>query len=264
MRPQSLSSLDAMRAAALKAVFADVDHTCTDMSGRFDERLFYALKNFSDAGLKFAFATGRAAAFALALRCYIPYIEGVICENGAIYYSADPREKPEFLRPGLRGSKHRIELEAAYAEMKAVYPKLVRTDDDSFRLTEIALVKEPWITSSDIDAMREIAKRRGLAITHSSVHLHVLAPDVNKWAMIEKIAPSLGAGNPRDEVITVGDSVNDEPLFSPLNVAASVGVAQASECLAELGGNAPAYITVLPAAGGLLELSETLLRLKKG
>jgi len=120
MRPLPLSAFTKERAAALKAVFADVDHTCTDMSGKFDERLFYALKNFSDAGLKTALATGRSAAFALALRRYIPYIEGVVCENGAIYYPVAPPERPEFLRPGLRGSKHRIELEAAFAEIKAV------------------------------------------------------------------------------------------------------------------------------------------------
>ncbi len=259
MRPRPLTELGLGELRKIKLVVSDFDGTATDDSGRLGEKTLAALGLLRQCGIEIVIATGRSSAFGITAALYLPYIHGVICENGSVFYSSDNPERPLFLRGGLRSSSHLKELEAAFAHVRTIYPSLERAEDDSFRQTEIAIIRPPSLGKNDLERIESIVRDRGLGFTYSSIHMHIMAVDVNKWAMVRKIAPIFGIESPYEEVLTIGDSVNDKDLFHANNVHTSIGVAQVVQYSNVLEPDEmPAFVCSKKGVDGLFELASAV------
>ena len=162
------------------------------------------------------------------------------------------------LRGGLRSSAHVRQLEAAFARLRNVYPQLDRAEDDDFRHTEIAMLRDASFSAADIRHMAEIVAEYDLAITYSSIHIHIMGNNVDKWSMIEKLAGRQSLDAPGQQVLTIGDSVNDAALFDPAHVDCSVGVAQVIRYREALGACVPRFVTPSEGVDGFMEMVQTL------
>ena len=260
MKP--LHDMTAQDVRAIRWVVSDIDGTLT-REGRMCDTTLGALSMLKEAGFTVVLATGRSAGMGQSLALYLPHITGVICENGALYFDAITPRKPAVLRGGLRSSTHLRQLEAAFARLRTVYPQLNRTEDDMFRLTEIAMVRDPAFGPQDLEHMAEVVGEFDCSITYSSIHIHIMGHGVDKWRMVEKQASRQGLEDPRTRVLTIGDSVNDAMLFDPQNVICSVGVAQVAEYRSVLEPRVPRFVTPSAEVDGFMEMAETLCTLTK-
>ena len=246
----------------LQWVVSDIDGTLT-RDGRMCADTLSALATVRQAGMSIVLATGRSAGMGQSLAMYLPYIMGVVCENGALFFDAANPRKPVMLRGGLRSSAHIRQLEAAFARLRAVYPQLNRAEDDDFRHTEIAMLRDASFSAADIRHMAEIVSEFDLAITYSSIHIHIMGTGVDKWSMIEKLAGRYGLDAAGRQVLTIGDSVNDAALFDPASVECSVGVAQVTRYRDILGGRMPRFVTPSEGVDGFMEMARTLREFSK-
>jgi hypothetical protein len=62
------------------------------------------------------------------------------------------------------------------------------------------------------------------------------------------------------EVITIGDSANDGPLFEPGTFAATFGVRSVLHALSALEGRVPTYVTLADGGTGFNEIGALLVR----
>src|SRR5262249_41731621 len=193
---------------------------------------------------------GRAAGWSAALARYLPGLAGVIAENGAILIlAADHEVLPIILDKSLAdGSAPSVATaEECLAEVLTRYPDARPGTDNYCRISDRTIEVSDDI---DPDIVRDIAAKHGLHHTFSTVHHHLSRSSLTKHtglllALNQHISPGI---DPAAEVITIGDSVNDAPLFEPGTFAVTVGVRTVLQFLPELEDSVPNYVTL--ASGG--------------
>jgi hydroxymethylpyrimidine pyrophosphatase-like HAD family hydrolase len=116
------------------------------------------------------------------------------------------------------------------------------------------------LTVSEIEQLSQHCQAKGWSITYSTVQVHIKIPQQNKASglltVLGKYFPHLKS----HQILTVGDSPNDESLFDAAKFPLSVGVANVREYLPHLSHH-PTYITAAAEGAGFCELSQILLQL---
>lgn len=248
-------------ARGIRLLVSDIDGTVTT-----DRRLAIdTLRRFQelyDNGVVVVLVTGRPAGWAAALAQYLPGVKAVLSENGAVLSVANMDTPPirldqltddELAERGFR-------ISGCLTAIREVYPQIKMGVENSFRLTDVTFEVDPSI---DPDRVAAMARAAGVRHTFSSVHHHLSISDLNKRTglthALALIAPEM-AGDLTTVAVTLGDSVNDAPLFESGWFAATVGVSGVRKSLAALSGACPDYITRADASQGFLELAMLLLR----
>jgi hydroxymethylpyrimidine pyrophosphatase-like HAD family hydrolase len=245
----------------VKALVCAIECSVTDG----DEFSLDALKRFRElhqAGVKVILITGRSAGWGCALAHYLPGVCAVIAENGAVLVGADGSGSTPILldrwQPEELSTRMRPVLDCL-AEALAHFPRAVPGDDNFTRITDRTIE-----VSDDVDpeVLAAIAKTRGVRHTYSSVHHHLSASGLDKETGLA--AAMAGELDMADllltaEVVTVGDSLNDAPLFHREAFAATVGVRGVLKYRDVLGTRMPGYVTLNDASEGFLELADLLL-----
>lgn len=256
MTPRPLSSLSPAHLAQARVLAADIDGTLTTQS-RIEAATVADLCRLRSAGLAVVLVTGRSAGWAAALAAYLPCIQGVVAENGAVLVPAvgpgQPEPSPLLLdEPGARPGQAPLEvLDRALAEVLARYPAARPGADNFCRLSDRTVEVGPGISPAGV---REVAARHGLAHTHSTVHHHLSASHLDKRSGLLRALARLALAPPEERaVLTVGDSANDRPLFAPA-FALSVGVSGVLAHLEALEGAEPSYVTAADGGAGFSEL----------
>jgi HAD superfamily hydrolase (TIGR01484 family) len=252
---QPFSTLSRSALARIRVLAADVDDTITQ-SGKLTPSTLEGFAALDRAGITVALVTGRPAGWAQALATYLPAVKVAVGENGLIAF--DSRGERTDLGPP-RGGEFFAGLADSSARVRQAYDLAV-TPDDSFRVFERAFLRPKSFDSRALAASQKLVDA-GFEVIASSIHIHVRPSGWGKaeglLAALQSIAPEARAV-PDDDILFVGDSSNDRPLFARLR-RTSVGVRNVLRFLDELGDDPPAFITEGEEALGFAEVVRALL-----
>ncbi|MDR2158712.1 MAG: HAD-IIB family hydrolase [Treponema sp.] len=287
---KSISEMTPAEAAGIRYILMDIDDTIT-MEGKLLASSYAALWKLQEAGLTVIPVTGRPAGWCDLIAREWP-VDGVVGENGALVFWEEsagnavsgeavpgagntearygdsaarrPRLRTEY-HPGAVRNDHpalgRIR-ERALAE----FPLLRDAKDQFARLFDIALdfaEEEPVLPLSTAERVREIALEEGAMAKVSSIHVNIWMGNYDKLSMAEHFLKSRfgwqpGAGD--REVVFVGDSPNDEPMFARFPLACAVAN------IRRYGGlirHYPAFAAEKECGEGFAEIAEIILEKRR-
>jgi HAD superfamily hydrolase (TIGR01484 family) len=234
----------------VRIIATDIDGTITDKYGYIPEDIIASFKTLSQKGYVIILITGRAAGICEGILNYIDGITYIISENGAILHT---KEGMEFLietNPSLLVEGY----ENLYRSMSDRGFNVYFTRDTPFRIMDIAIDKSG--TSREIlDEVELIAVSSGFKTLESANHFHIYPGGYSKGKALGEIVKNKRLfGN----IITIGDSLNDESLFIPLDNKITVGVKNILDYESQMIYK-PTYITSGRFYSGFLEIANRLL-----
>lgn len=222
------------------------------------------------AGLKTVLVTGRPFGWADALVRLLPF-DAAVAENGAIvfhqtdggptkskarldcwYWCADSKYSKEEL------PQERIEeLHSLRSEVLKIFPGVKIAADQASRLYDVAFDfaegVEPPLSLSEAQDIADYCEKRGFTAKVSSIHVNVWRGIFSKREALDFLVSELWDGDLRKDVIYVGDSPNDAPLFAAVDV--SVGVANIQSFIdAKIEFPLPQYRTDASYGAGAAEV----------
>jgi HAD superfamily hydrolase (TIGR01484 family) len=263
MKP--IAEMTGEEAAGLRYILMDIDDTLT-RDGKLPVSAYAALWDLREAGLKVIPVTGRPAGWCDLIAREWP-ADGVIGENGALAFWEEPEGeggrralKAEFHPQALRNDHPALERvkERAFRE----FPELRMAKDQFARLFDIAIdfaEEDPVLPLSVAERIRSIAEGEGALAKVSSIHVNVWMGKYDKLSMAERFLSrrfgwQSGAGD--REVAFVGDSPNDEPMFSRFPLACAVANVRRYGGLIK---KFPAYAASKECGDGFAEIAGTIL-----
>jgi len=247
---------------AVRFVLCDIDDTLTD-GGRLTARAYDALERLEAAGLIVVPVTGRPAGWCDLIARLWP-VAAVVGENGAFYFAYDRKERRMarcFWRTPRQRREDRRRLELLAARILAAVPGAAIAADQAFREADLAIDYREDVAPLPDDAVARIValfEAAGAAAKVSSIHVNGWFGDYDKLAMSRRLLAErfgVGAEAARRQVLFVGDSPNDAPMFAHFPNA--VGVANVRD-FAGLAAE-PAWVTEARGGAGFAELAAALL-----
>jgi phosphoglycolate phosphatase len=224
----------------LRAIAIDIDGTITDMARRLDWDAVLALRAAEAAGIPVVLATGNVIPVTKTFGHSIGTTGPLVCENGGVIYWEIPdlNGHPGRVRV-LKTVRHsRKDADQVIAELhrRGLEPR--RITSDPWRESEAAL--ENGSTSDEV--VRRVLEEMGmdhLYVVSTGFACHILHKGMTKQAGVEDAVRWMNEHEPRfnprhpeapadatplrlDEVLNIGDSPNDIPLFEGPGVAAVV------------------------------------------
>jgi len=237
----------------IRLIASDMDGTLTQ-SEKFDARLFQTLTQLKTAGIDVLIVTGRSAGWVQAIATYLPVV-GAISENGGLFYwHGNPQ--PNFIAD-LNLDRHRQQLHRVFQLLLKDFPQLIESADNRFRLTDWTFDVE-GLTQIEITKINEICHSEGYGFTYSTIQCHIKPLEQNKAIALNKVITEHFSHLKPGEIVTIGDSPNDESLFNPQQFPVSAGVANILQYRDRLN-YLPAYVTNLPEVAGFCELAQLIL-----
>ncbi len=239
-------------------IATDMDGTLTK-KGKFTTVLLQALENLAHKGIKVLILTGRSAGWVNGLVSYLPIV-GAVAENGGLFYPADG-ESVVKLTAIADYDEHRQALAIAFSKLQTQFPRLKESNDNRFRLTDWTFDVAD-LTIQELTTLDSLCQQMGWGFTYSSVQCHIKPLGQEKASALLQILKQYFPEYQTKQVVTVGDSPNDESLFNRDYFPVSVGVANVMEYKNQLKFQ-PAYVTSGIEGEGFCELAELLLKCSK-
>ena len=236
-------------------IATDMDGTLTD-NGKFTSVLLQSLERLAVAGKTVLIVTGRSAGWVQSVVHYLP-VAGAIAENGGLFYSANGNA-PIYLTPIPNLAVHRQQLADTFGRLKTDFPNIQESTDNCFRLTDWTFDVQ-GLSSSQLARLDTLTQQMGWSFTYSSVQCHIKPQGQDKASGLVKLLRNSFPQYTTEQILTVGDSPNDESLFNPQQFPHSVGVTNIREYLDELTYQ-PKYVTEFPEIKGFCELVQLLLQ----
>jgi HAD superfamily hydrolase (TIGR01484 family) len=250
----SLLNLNQADLSDIRLIASDVDGTLTQNS-KFSSNFISTLINLQSAGMKVLLVTGRSAGWVSALVNYLP-VAGAIAENGGVFLQPNGQQDLLSLVPNL--SRHRILLENTFHHIKQLFPNLLTSTDNQFRITDWTFDVDN-LSTEDIQAISSQCHQMGWSFTYSNVQCHIKPLHQDKatglMSVLKKYFPELNS----QQVLTVGDSPNDEAMFDSDLFPLSVGVANIRHYQDQML-HLPKYLTQASEFAGFSELAKLLLQ----
>lgn len=261
MKP--LAEFPAAAARNIRFVLTDVDDTLTH-EGQLAPRTYAALGRLRDAGIKVIPVTGASAGWCDLIARMWP-VDAVIGENGGFYFAREQfglRRSFWLPRIDLARSMARLRVEAA--TIVARNPDATTSWDQAYRQTTYAIERPQIARAGDI-AERLLSEwgEAGARCTVNSLWVLAWYGEFDKLAMAQRMMSELFAielESECDAILYVGDSANDEPMFSFFSQ--SVGVSTVQQFLSQLS-HPPQWITSGPGGTGFVEVADTILAMRR-
>ncbi|ASC71856.1 Mannosyl-3-phosphoglycerate phosphatase [Halomicronema hongdechloris C2206] len=263
-RLQSLTTSEFIQTRRhIRLIATDMDGTLTQ-AGQLTPGLLQALIELQAAGLAVLIVTGRSVGWVQGLVSYLP-VAGAIAENGGLYMA-----KPDLqLQPlvDLRDiTAHRQQLAQLFAQLQGQYPQLRESSDNRFRLSDWTF-DVAGLSPDTLTSLQATCAHQGWGFTYSTVQCHLKLPHQDKAPGLQTVLRRYFPDLSPEQVLTVGDSPNDQSLFDTAYFPYSVGVANVAHyCdgrrLAPGGHpmtHLPTYLTTAAEAAGFCELVQQLL-----
>ncbi|MEM9266109.1 MAG: HAD family hydrolase [Cyanobacteria bacterium P01_F01_bin.13] len=238
--------------AQIRLVATDMDGTLTH-DGEFKDSLLVTLEKLRTSGMPVLITTGRSAGWVNGLLHYLP-VELAIAENGGLYFTKRNR-RPTFLQP--IANNHRQQLAQQFDRLRQRYPQLVESSDNPFRLTDWTF-DVTGLSLEDLKWMTDHCHEHGWGFTYSTVQCHIKPLPQDKANGLTQVVAQQFPELAHHQVLTVGDSPNDESMFDPTQFPHSVGVANVRHYLDTLAHH-PTFITQAEEGEGFGELMNALL-----
>lgn len=252
---QAFSAVDL---ASVRLVATDMDGTLTT-EGKFTPALLQAFEQLAAVGIQVLIVTGRSAGWVSGLAHYLP-IWGAIAENGGLLYAGEPRS--EALLVTLSDIKqHRQQLAEMFQHLRTIFPALRESDDNRFRLTDWTFDLQ-GLANAELEHIEHLCQNGSWGFTYSTVQCHIKLRSQDKATGLLNVLQQHFPDYVAENVLTVGDSPNDESLFDASRFPLSVGVANVLDYHDRLAYQ-PAYVTSAAAGEGFRELAHLLCQLSK-
>ena len=265
---QPIDAIGREIAGGIRGVFFDIDDTFT-LNGRIPAASFCALWDLKDADITAVPITGRPAGWCDHIARMWP-VSGVVGENGAFYFWYNQEishlERRFFIEPDEAFANRRRLRDIGEEILKRV-PGSAFASDQEYRLFDVAIdftEDVPPLSREDIEAICDIFRESGVTYKVCSIHVNGWFGDYDKLTMTKIFAREvldIDLELMRDQYLFVGDSPNDEPMFSFF--PNSVGVSNVTDFLDRMT-HPPAYITERPGGEGFSELIELMLARRGG
>ncbi|MFP4007687.1 MAG: HAD family hydrolase [Spirulinaceae cyanobacterium] len=234
-------------------IATDMDGTLTQNS-KFTAQLFHALEVLVTAQFPVLMITGRSAGWVSGLKHYLP-IQGAIAENGGLFFPPQI-EAPQPLVNLPSWTQHRQNLAAMFEQLQQQFPQLQESADNQFRLTDWTF-DVTGLNAEDLQQLQQLCEQSGWGFTYSTVQCHIKLKQQDKATGLKQVLQQYYPQVTAKQVLTIGDSPNDESLFNPVDFPVSVGVANVLDYQQQLTYQ-PAYVTNLAEGKGFCELVELL------
>ncbi len=256
-----MKPLTALDPRLVRAVLFDIDETLTT-SGKLTASAYTALEQLEAAGKLVVPVTGRPAGWCDHIARMWP-VDAVVGENGAFYFSFfDGKLHKRFHDDDAARARNRARLEKVGQRILAAVPGCALASDQAYRESDLAIDYCEDVAPLPVETAERIAslmREAGLTAKISSIHVNGWFGDYDKLSMAralfrERFRLELAAAN--REVVFVGDSPNDSPMFSFFEN--SVGVANLCR-FESLLTHKPKYVTRAAAGAGFAELAAHLL-----
>ncbi|MBD2179448.1 HAD family phosphatase [Pseudanabaena sp. FACHB-1998] len=235
-------------------IASDVDGTLTQNS-KFSSNFISTLLDLQSSEIKVLLVTGRSAGWVSALVNYLP-VSGAIAENGGIFLQ--PNGQQDLLSSVPNLSRHRILLENTFHHIKQLFPNLRPSTDNQFRITDWTFDVDN-LSADDIQAISSQCQQMGWSFTYSNVQCHIKPIHQDKATGLSSVLNNHFPELNSQQVLTVGDSPNDEAMFDPALFPISVGVANVRHYQDKML-HLPKYITQASEFAGFSELAKLFLQ----
>lgn len=237
-------------------VASDMDGTMTQ-SGRFTSDLFRAFQILRKHNIRIVLITGRSAGWVNGLASLLP-IDGAVAENGGIYFPSDTESHGIDLIK-LQGTRlqHKDNLRKMFLELQKEFPQISEAPDNAYRVTDWTFSVD-GLSETNLKRMKFLCEKAGWDFTYSNVQCHITPIGQDKAKGLARLfseIPNLKAEN--HEVLTIGDSPNDESLFDSNIFPCSVGVANIQKYVDRIQ-HLPKFMTTQTEGHGFLELAEAI------
>jgi HAD superfamily hydrolase (TIGR01484 family) len=233
----------------------DMDGTLTK-NGKFTSQLLNTLESLSEAKVPVLIVTGRSAGWVSAISSLMPIV-GAIAENGGLFYPAGNSE-PVILTHIPDLDNHRQDLARTFVNLQTYFPQIRASADNLFRVTDWTFDLTS-LTADQLKNISDLCNQMGWGFTYSNVQCHIKPQEQNKAVGLLKVLRQYFPTYLSEQVITVGDSPNDESLFNQRYFPISVGVANIREYQNQLQ-HQPTYVTTAAEGDGFCELCSYILQ----
>ena len=238
----------------VRLIATDMDGTLTK-KGRFTADLLRSLEKIAQAEIEIIIVTGRSAGWVEAIANYLP-IYGAIAENGGLFYDSQSLTS-RFVTTIDNIHLHRQQLAQTFQLLQTKFPGLKESTDNLFRLTDWTFdVAE--LTTTELAQINRICQQQGWSFTYSTVQCHIKPLGQDKAIALKSVLNQYFSELSSAQVVTVGDSPNDQSLFDDSKFPLSVGVANILHYQEQLQYQ-PAYITHKAEIKGFRELVDMIL-----
>ncbi|AFZ34774.1 HAD-superfamily hydrolase, subfamily IIB [Stanieria cyanosphaera PCC 7437] len=257
----------------VRLVATDMDGTLTSQ-GKFTSNFLKAIEVLAQANIDVVIVTGRSAGWVNGIAHYLP-IRGAIAENGGLFYDAltshsellinlhnlgaDRQHGDERWRGNFTLS-HRQKLAEIFQVLQNKFTSIQESADNCFRLTDWTFDLNQ-LTLVELKEMASICQANGWSFTYSNVQCHIKPLLQDKALGLQQILKQYFPQINHQQIITVGDSPNDESLFNQTLFPLSVGVANILD-YCDVIQYQPTYITSKSEGEGFTELAELILKQK--
>lgn len=255
-------------AKGIRFVLMDIDDTLTK-DGKLPASSYNALWNLHEAGLIVIPVTGRPAGWCDLIARQWP-VDGVVGENGAFVFW---EERGERSFPVLKSLFHENAVKNDHAILKRISERVLseladlRIAKDQFaRLFDLAIdfaEEEPVLPLDIALQVKDIAISEGAQAKVSSIHVNIWMGVYDKLSMAEKfLTEHFGwqSGAEDRQVIFVGDSPNDEPMFERFPLSCAVANIRKYE---KLMHHFPTFVSEKECGEGFSEIAKTILTIRE-
>ncbi|MDR9402696.1 MAG: HAD hydrolase family protein, partial [Halothece sp. Uz-M2-17] len=218
---KSLAHFTCQDCKKVRLIATDFDGTVTE-KGQLTASAIQALVKLQQFGIAVVIVTGRSAGWVNGLRHYLP-VAGAIAENGGVYNS-EPDTSPDLLVSLPSLTQHRQNLSQVFQKLRIAFPHLEEATDNPFRFTDWTF-DVAGLSESDLMQLQEHSEEEGYSFTYSSVQCHIKPQTQDKATGLKTVLSKYFPDLKPEEILTIGDSPNDESLFNPDLFPLSVGVA---------------------------------------
>lgn len=251
----------------VRGVCLDIDDTLST-SGKLTAEAFQALWELKKAGFLVIPITGRPAGWCDLIARFWP-VDAVVGENGAFTFFMQNGVLRRMDTPA--GEETRVlrqKLHSLGQKVRERFAHVRWASDQSYREFDLAIdICEdvpPW-NREDVDSLLSLCRAEGAHAKLSSIHVNTWFGDYDKKRGLEhwlsQGAPGVTSARvPHwDELIYIGDSPNDEPMFASFRL--SVGVANLRKYLDRIHSQ-PVWITENESGAGFAEMAQRLISIQ--
>ena len=258
-----LSGFSASARAGVRYVLTDIDDTLT-LEGRLVPEAFVAMARLQAAGIRVVPITGRPAGWCDHIARMWP-VEGVVGENGAMYFHYDTgarRMVRRYWKEDAQRAVDRRKLDELAQRIPREVPGAKVASDQAYREADLAIdfcEDVPPLPREAVLRIVALFEEAGAVAKISSIHVNGWFGDYDKLAMTRRFFSEVFSEDLEalgEAVVFCGDSPNDAPMFAAFHHG--VGVANIM-AFRELLDAEPRWVTPSPGGLGFAELAEALL-----
>jgi len=261
---KSIKKFPREKSSKIAYVLTDIDDTLTN-EGRIPAMAFQAMEDLDKAGIKVIPITGRPAGWCDHIARMWP-VTGVVGENGAFYFVYDIHAKKMvryYFKTAVEREQDKKKLEIVRQKILDSIPGCVVSADQQYREADLAIdfaEDIPCLSQTEISRIVDIFEQNGASAKVSSIHVNGWFGNYDKLSMTRimfKKVFDTDLDQIKENIIFVGDSPNDEPMFEYFPNA--VGVANVLQFCDRLTFK-PAWITKGKGGIGFAQLAKILLQ----